>query len=74
MNFGNINLQDVADYLGHEEKNYLDHYRLPSAIKDIVRMANILDDNCTTSGELFYLYIKILFYYLSFPLKFNTNS
>lgn len=43
MNLENIDLKDVADYLGHDEKIHLDHYRLPSATKDIVRMSNILE-------------------------------
>ncbi|XP_057662497.1 uncharacterized protein LOC130897580 [Diorhabda carinulata] len=43
MNLGDVELKDVADYLGHNEKIHLDHYRLPSATKDIVRMSNILE-------------------------------
>lgn len=43
MNMGKVELKDVADYLGHNEKIHLDHYRLPSATKDIIRMSNILE-------------------------------
>ncbi|XP_074026472.1 uncharacterized protein isoform X2 [Leptinotarsa decemlineata] len=43
MDLGKTELKDIADYLGHNEKIHLDHYRLPNVAKDIVRMSNILE-------------------------------
>ncbi|KAL3279455.1 hypothetical protein HHI36_000487 [Cryptolaemus montrouzieri] len=43
MDLGNTEIRDIAEYLGHHEKIHLDHYRVPNAVKDIVRISNILE-------------------------------
>ncbi|KAK9877663.1 hypothetical protein WA026_019334 [Henosepilachna vigintioctopunctata] len=43
MNLKEVDLKDVADYMGHHEKIHLEHYRMPNATRDIVRMSRILE-------------------------------
>lgn len=43
MNLKESDLKDVADYMGHHEKIHLEHYRMPNATRDIVRMSRILE-------------------------------
>lgn len=43
MNLKGVDLKDVADYMGHHEKIHLEHYRMPNATRDIVRMSRILE-------------------------------
>ncbi|KAG5871924.1 hypothetical protein JTB14_022399 [Gonioctena quinquepunctata] len=43
MNLKEVDLKDVADYMGHYAKIHAEHYRMPNATRDIVRMSKILE-------------------------------
>ncbi|KAL3287145.1 hypothetical protein HHI36_001624 [Cryptolaemus montrouzieri] len=53
MNLGNTEIKDIADYMGHDERIHVDHYRLPNATKDIMRISNILETASGNKGENF---------------------
>ncbi|KAJ8974305.1 hypothetical protein NQ317_009545 [Molorchus minor] len=43
MDLQGMDIKDVADYMGHHEKIHLEHYRMPNATRDIVRMSRLLE-------------------------------
>ncbi|KAL3287147.1 hypothetical protein HHI36_001626, partial [Cryptolaemus montrouzieri] len=38
-----VQIKDIADYMGHHERIHMEHYRIPSATRDITRISNILE-------------------------------
>lgn len=43
MSLGDIQIQDIADYMGHHEKTHLEHYRQPNASRNILRISTFLE-------------------------------
>lgn len=43
MDLQGVDIKDVADYMGHHERIHLEHYRMPNATRDILRMSTLLE-------------------------------
>lgn len=43
MSLGDVQIHDIANYMGHHEKIHLDHYRQPDATRDILRISTFLE-------------------------------
>ena len=51
MNLGESDVTDLANFLGHAEKNHREHYRLPVLTREISKMSQLLE-KAQGSGDL----------------------